>query len=59
MDMRVWAGAVERAGRDDGQDLMEYALLVALVVVVAVGTITTVGSTVRDVFWKVIADGIP
>ncbi|HEY1308687.1 MAG TPA: Flp family type IVb pilin [Vicinamibacterales bacterium] len=41
--------------REDGQDLLEYALLVALIVLVAVGAVTTVGITLKAVFWNVIA----
>jgi Flp pilus assembly pilin Flp len=40
---------------DSGQDLLEYALLVALIVVVAVSAVTEVGSTIKTVFWDVIA----
>jgi Flp pilus assembly pilin Flp len=47
--------AVERHLRDDGQDLMEYALLAALVSLVAFAAVSQVGTTVRDVFWSVIA----
>ena len=35
---------------DEGQDLLEYALLVALIAIVAVGAVTTAGTTVRDIF---------
>ncbi|HTM02148.1 MAG TPA: Flp family type IVb pilin [Vicinamibacterales bacterium] len=46
--------------RDDaGQDLIEYALLVALIAIVAVAGVTTVGTTVRDVFWVKIANALP
>ena len=45
--------------RDDGQDLIEYALLVGLVALVAVSAVTQVGSTIKDVFWNVIAASIP
>jgi Flp pilus assembly pilin Flp len=41
--------------REDGQDLLEYALLVALIVLVAVGAVTTVGTTIKTVFWDAIA----
>jgi pilus assembly protein Flp/PilA len=41
--------------REDGQDLLEYALLVALIVLVAIGAVTTVGTTIKTVFWDVIA----
>ena len=35
---------------DDGQDLLEYALLVALIALVAVGAITTTGTNVSSIF---------
>ena len=40
---------------ESGQDLLEYALLVALVVLVAVGAVTAVGTTINTVFWSYIA----
>jgi pilus assembly protein Flp/PilA len=40
---------------ESGQDLMEYGLLMALIAIVAIGAITNVGVTIRDVFWNVIA----
>ena len=42
---------------ETGQDLLEYALLVALVVLVAIGAVTTVGTTIHTVFWSYI-DGV-
>jgi Flp pilus assembly pilin Flp len=52
--------ALRRIGRDDrGQDLIEYALLVGLVAVVAVSAITEVGTTIQNVFWDVIASSLP
>jgi len=51
---------LRRLWRDDsGQDLIEYALLVGLVALVAVSAVTQVGTTIRDVFWNVIAASIP
>jgi len=44
--------------RDEGQDLLEYALLVALIALGAAGAVTTVGQTVSTVFWDVIAAAI-
>jgi Flp pilus assembly pilin Flp len=41
--------------RCEGQDLLEYALLVALIAIVAVSAVTTVGNTVNTAFWQVIA----
>ena len=37
---------------EDGQDLLEYGLLAALVAVVALGAVSAVGQTVYSVFWK-------
>ena len=36
--------------REEGQDLVEYALLVALISLVAIATITKLGTTVNSVF---------
>jgi Flp pilus assembly pilin Flp len=44
-----------RALDESGQDLIEYALLVALVVLVAMGAVATVGSTLNTVFWSYIS----
>ena len=41
--------------RDEGQDLMEYGLLVALIAVVAIFAVTAVGNTVNTVFWQTFA----
>jgi pilus assembly protein Flp/PilA len=35
---------------DEGQDLLEYALLVALIAIVAVGAVTAAGTTVQGIF---------
>lgn len=52
--------AVRRVCRDEsGQDLIEYALLVGLVALVAVTAVSEVGTTILNVFWSVIAAGIP
>jgi Flp pilus assembly pilin Flp len=44
---------------DSGQDLIEYALLIGLVALVAVSAVSQVGTTILNVFWSVIAAGIP
>ena len=36
--------------RDEGQDLLEYALLIALIAIVCVAAITLAGTNVRDTF---------
>ena len=43
---------------EDGQDLIEYALLTALIAIVAAAGVTAVGSAVFDSFWSVIAAGL-
>jgi Flp pilus assembly pilin Flp len=40
---------------EDGQDLLEYGLLAALIAVIAIGAVSTVGRTINTVFWQVIA----
>jgi pilus assembly protein Flp/PilA len=40
---------------EDGQDLLEYGLLMALIAVLAIGAVSTLGNTVNTVFWQVIA----
>ena len=40
---------------DEGQDLLEYALLVALIALVAVGAITLAGTNVNDIFGRIAA----
>jgi pilus assembly protein Flp/PilA len=41
------------AVNDEGQDLLEYALLVALIALVAVAAITTAGANVNTIFGKI------
>jgi Flp pilus assembly pilin Flp len=40
---------------DDGQDLLEYGVLVALIALIALGAVTAVGNTITGVFWNAIA----
>ena len=35
---------------EEGQDLLEYALLVALIALVAIGAVTTAGGAVETIF---------
>jgi Flp pilus assembly pilin Flp len=52
-------GAIERlARRDDGQDLIEYGLLAALIAVVAIAGVTAVGDAVYTLFWRDIGQAI-
>lgn len=44
-------------GSDEGQDLLEYALLVALIAIVAIAAVTLAGEQVSAIFTQV-ANGI-
>jgi len=51
--------AIARVTREaDGQDLLEYGLLAALIALVAIVGITTVGETIYNVFWSAIGQVI-
>jgi Flp pilus assembly pilin Flp len=44
--------------RDKGQDLLEYGFLAALIALVAMAGITTLGNTLYTVFWSGIGSAI-
>jgi Flp pilus assembly pilin Flp len=44
--------------KDDGQDLIEYGLLVALIAVIAVVAVGNVGAAVNTLFWQTFASVI-
>jgi Flp pilus assembly pilin Flp len=44
--------------RDDGQDLMEYGLLAALIAIVAIAGITVLGNTIFLTFWQNIGQAL-
>jgi pilus assembly protein Flp/PilA len=44
--------------RDEGQDLVEYGLLMALIAIVAMAAVGSVGTTINTVFWQVIAQNV-
>ena len=46
-------GLVRR--KNEGQDLLEYSILVALIAIVAIGAVTTLGNTIDQAFWQMIA----
>ena len=39
---------------DSGQDLLEYGILAALIALVAVGAVTTLGAQINTVMWQMI-----
>ena len=59
--MRALLLALHRHGlrlvsRDEhGQDLLEYGLLMALIAIVALAAVSSVGQAIYNVFWKTIA----
>ena len=60
MNGRICTAVLRRFRRDESaQDLIEYALLVALASVVAISAVSQVGTTILNVFWNVIAAAIP
>jgi len=55
---RIWGFIAEFGSRCDGQDLMEYGLLAALIAVIAIAAITTVGTTLNTLFYQTFPSGI-
>ena len=51
--MKFIAGLKKFALADEGQDLLEYALLVALIALVCVLAITAVGTNVQGIFTRI------
>jgi Flp pilus assembly pilin Flp len=43
---------------EDGQDLLEYALMCALIALVAVGAVSSVGVAIHTFFWQNIAQQV-
>jgi Flp pilus assembly pilin Flp len=43
---------------ETGQDLIEYGLLAALIAVVAMVSVSALGDTIYNVFWKQIGQAI-
>jgi Flp pilus assembly pilin Flp len=54
MTLRQLAGRRFRRS-EDGQDLLEYGLLMALIAIFALGAVSMLGNTIQNVFWSAIA----
>ncbi len=52
---RFVATVIAGLRQQDGQDLLEYAMLCALIAIVAVSAVQNVGNTIHTVLWQVIA----
>lgn len=53
--LKRFVGTVRLRRSDDGQDLLEYGLLIALIALFAIGAVSAVGNTINTVFWQTIA----
>jgi Flp pilus assembly pilin Flp len=57
--MRALLSKFSRMSIDtEGQDLIEYGLLVGLISLVAVLAVGAVGSTLNTLFWQTISSGL-
>jgi Flp pilus assembly pilin Flp len=55
---RVKSALKQLAWSTDGQDLLEYGLLAALIAIVAIAGISSVGQTIFTLFWRDIGNAI-
>jgi Flp pilus assembly pilin Flp len=53
---RAVAALLRISKKEEGQDLLEYGLLAALIALVAFGAVTAVGQTIYTTFWSTIAN---
>lgn len=44
-----------RLREEEGQDLLEYGLLVAAIALFALAAVTSLGQTIHTIFWQAIA----
>jgi Flp pilus assembly pilin Flp len=57
MKWRLMAFRVARLPRrEDGQDLLEYAMLAALISIAALTTVSALASVIKTKFWDVVAN---
>ena len=52
---RVMVAVGRLVARDDGQDLLEYGLLMVLIAIAALAAVRGLGQTIQNVFWSSIA----
>ena len=53
LSLRFYLAATALRDREEGQALVEYALLLALIAVVSIGILTTLGTSVSSIFSQV------
>jgi Flp pilus assembly pilin Flp len=56
--MRLTATIQQFFRSTTGQDLLEYGLLAALIAVVVIAGVTTLGNTIYNTFWQGIGQAI-
>ena len=59
---RAFSRAYALRNREEGQAMVEYALILGLVSVVAIGTLATIGTDVNNIFDNIethLADALP
>jgi Flp pilus assembly pilin Flp len=54
----VLVAAARMVRHQDGQDLLEYGILMALIAIIAMASVRTVGTVITTVFWQTIAASI-
>ena len=55
---RVLVAIGRLARKTDGQDLLEYGLLAALIAVVAMAAVSNLGQAIYTLFWRDIGNAI-
>ena len=53
---RLWMRVRRFVRGEQGQDLVEYGMLAALIAVVVMTAVTTLGTQIRVVLWQTIAN---
>ena len=53
LPMRAYLAAVSLRDREEGQAMVEYALLLSLIAVVSIGVLTALGKNVSTIFSSV------
>jgi len=53
LPIRAYLATVALRDRQEGQALVEYALLVSLIAIVSIGILTTLGQSVSGIFSKI------
>jgi pilus assembly protein Flp/PilA len=54
--IRMYLAAKDLRDREDGQAMVEYALILSLVAIAAIGVLTTLGGSVSKIFSSINAD---